>query len=88
MPSLFALTTQSVDYRKSTPRCQRLKKGELQEAIARSRGGNKCKVHAAVDAHGRPLRLAISGGNVHDSHMMYAFLDWDKPPPAIVADKA
>jgi transposase len=34
------------------------------------------------------LRLAISGGNVHDSQMMHAFLDWDKPPLAIVADKA
>ncbi len=42
----------------------------------------------AVDEHGRPVRLAISGGQVHDSKVMSAFLDWQKPPLAIVADKA
>ena len=34
------------------------------------------------------MRLAISGGNMHDSQVMRAFLDWKKPPLAIVADKA
>ena len=34
------------------------------------------------------MRLEISGGQVHDSQMMDAFLDWHKPPLAIVADKA
>jgi len=34
------------------------------------------------------LRLAVSGGQVHDSQMMEVFLDWQKPPLAIVADKA
>ena len=34
------------------------------------------------------MRLAISGGQLHDSQMMDAFLDWDNPPLAIVADKA
>ena len=42
----------------------------------------------AVDERGRPVRLAISGGQVHDSKMMSAFLDWQKPPLAIIADKA
>jgi transposase len=41
-----------------------------------------------VDAAGRPLRLAISGRQLHDSQMTDAFLDWDIPPLAIVADKA
>lgn len=41
-----------------------------------------------MDAAGRPLRLAVSGGQLHDSQMMDAFLDWDVPPLAIVADKA
>lgn len=41
-----------------------------------------------MDAAGRPLRLAISGGQLHDSKMMDAFLDWEVPPLAIVADKA
>jgi transposase len=34
------------------------------------------------------LRLVISGGQVHDSQLMDAFLNWDKSPRAIVADKA
>lgn len=34
------------------------------------------------------MRLAVSGGQVHDSKMMHAFLDWSIPPLAIVADKA
>jgi hypothetical protein len=63
-------------------------KGGLQEAIGRSRGGRTCKVHAVVDAKGRPLHLAISGGNVHDSQMMHAFLNWQQPLLAIIADKA
>jgi transposase len=34
------------------------------------------------------LRLEISGGHLHDSQMMDAFLDWQQEPLAIVADKA
>lgn len=72
----------------SPPSRQRLKKGELAEGIGRSRGGRTSKVHAAVDAQGRPLRIEITGGHVHDSQVMGAFLGWEKPPLAIVADKA
>ena len=32
--------------------------------------------------------MDISGGQVHDSQVMDAFLDWDNPPLAIVADNA
>ena len=60
----------------------------MAEGIGRSRGGRTSKVHAAVDEKGRPLRLEISGGQLHDSQMMDAFLDWQKEPLAIVADKA
>ena len=42
----------------------------------------------AVDDAGRPLRLVITGGQVHDSQVMDAFLGWTKSPQAIVADKA
>ncbi len=38
--------------------------------------------------YGRPLRLRISAGHVHDSQMMHLFLDWETPPLAIFADKA
>ena len=34
------------------------------------------------------MRLAISGGNVHDSQMMHAFPNWEKSPLTIIADKA
>ena len=34
------------------------------------------------------MRLKISGGQLHDSQMMDAFLDWSHAPLAIVADKA
>ena len=44
--------------------------------------------HATVDGRRRPLRLGISAAHVHDSQMMELFLDWKKPPLAIVADKA
>ena len=52
------------------------------------RGGRTSKIHAAVDVKGRPLRLGISAGHVHDSQLMSLFPDWDRPPIAIVADKA
>ena len=60
----------------------------MAEGIGRSRAGRTSKVHAAVDAKGRPRRLDITGGQVHDSQAMDSFLDWEKAPLAIVADKA
>jgi len=63
-------------HHQSSPGHKRLKKGALAEGIGRSHGGRTRKVHAAVDACGRPLRLTITGGHVHDSQAMSAFLDW------------
>jgi transposase len=74
--------------REGSPRGGWVKKGEMAECIGRSRGGRTSKVHAAVDEMGRPLRLEISGGNLHDSQMMDAFLGWDNEPLTIVTDKA
>jgi transposase len=37
---------------------------------------------------GRPLRIDITGAQTHDSKAFSAFLNWEKPPLAIVADKA
>jgi transposase len=36
--------------------------------MGRSRGGLTTKLHAIVDAQGRPIRLMLIGGQVHDSH--------------------
>nr|WP_281256035.1 transposase [Amycolatopsis australiensis] len=35
-------------------------------AIGRSRGGLTTKIHLARDGHGRPLSVALTGGNVND----------------------
>ena len=42
----------------------------------------------AVDQGGRPLRIEVTGGHVHDSQVTDGFLDWDKPPLAMVLDRA
>lgn len=60
----------------------------MAQGIGRSRGGRSSKVHAAVDASGRPLRIDITGAQTHDSKAFGAFLNWKKPPVAIIADKA
>jgi transposase len=60
----------------------------LAQDIGRSRGGRTSKIHAAVDQHGRPRHLIVTGGQVHDAKVLPAFLDWPDPPLAIVADKA
>ena len=67
---------------------KRCKRGELWQAIGRSRGGRGSKVHAGVEDLGRPLRIDVTGAQTHDSKAFEAFLDWDAPPLAIVADKA
>jgi transposase len=35
--------------------------------MGRSRGGLTTKLHALVDANGRPVSLRLTGGNVHDA---------------------
>ena len=42
-----------------------LKKAEDQ-ALGRSRGGLSTKIHALVDALGKPLRFLLTPGQVHD----------------------
>lgn len=37
-----------------------------QEALGRSRGGFGCKIHAAVDALGLPIRFLLTGGQASD----------------------
>jgi CheY-like chemotaxis protein len=65
------------------------KKGELEEGIGRSRGeAVQTRFTPLWMPPGTSLDWAISGGQLHDSQMMNAFLDWDILPLAIVADKA
>lgn len=44
------------------------KKGDADDGgMGRSRGGLTSKIHALVDADGRPVILRLTGGQVHDS---------------------
>ena len=38
--------------------------------IGRSRGGLTTKIHQAVDGHGRPLAMVITGGQRNDGAML------------------
>jgi hypothetical protein len=64
------------------------KKGNWKNVLDPPRSGRSGKVQAAVDQSERPLRLKISGGNLHDSQMMDAFVDWQNQLLSIIADKA
>lgn len=37
------------------------------QAMGRSRGGLKAKIHAVVDSSGLPVRLALTTGEAHDN---------------------
>jgi transposase len=55
--------------------------------VGRSRGGLTTKIHARVDAQGRPLRLLISPGEVHDVSCAEALLQGLEQRAVIIADK-
>src|SRR5271169_270929 len=66
---------------------ERLKKGEFEEAIGRSRGGRTSKIHALADDRGRPVAFALTPGNVADVVMAIPLLGVAKPK-RLLADKA
>ena len=55
--------------------------------MGRSRGGLSTKIHARVDAKGRPLCLLISPGQVHDIFCAEALLDGLETRTVVIADK-
>ena len=55
--------------------------------MGRSRGGLTTKIHARVDAKGRPLCLLISPGQVHDVSCAEALLDRLEQCTVVIADK-
>jgi transposase len=61
---------------------------EKKQAIGVGRGGRSTKIHAIVDAKGRPLNFIVTGGQVHDSQVVEEVLDTPNPPLAVAADKA
>lgn len=55
--------------------------------MGRSRGGLTSKIHALVDADGRPVALHLTGGQVHDSREAEARLDAMPEGATLLADK-
>lgn len=69
------------------------------QGIGRSRGGLSTKIHHAVDGHGRPLAIVVTGGQRNDGAMLERLMadirvpriDGGRPrtrPDAVLADKA
>src|SRR5271168_2791307 len=73
---------------KSASLGERLKKGEFEEAIGRSRGGRTSKIHALADDRGRPVAFALTPGNVADIVMAVPLLGAVAKPRRLLADKA
>ena len=71
-----------------SPLGERLKKGEFEEAIGRSRGGRTSKIHALADDRGRPVAFALTPGNVADVVMAIPLLGAVAKPKRLLADKA
>jgi transposase len=56
--------------------------------MGRSRGGLTTKIHALVDAEGRPVALTLTAGQNHDSTVAEQMLSDLKPGAILLADKA
>jgi transposase len=56
--------------------------------MGRSRGSLTSKIHALVDAEGRPVNLSLTGGQVADCSQAEALLDSIKEGGTLLADKA
>ena len=56
--------------------------------MGRSRGGLTTKIHALVDAEGRPIRLELTPGQAHDGRMAELFLPDLAPGATLLADRA
>nr|WP_319391163.1 IS5 family transposase [uncultured Cohaesibacter sp.] len=65
------------------------KKGDQDDGcMGRSRGGLTTKIHALVDAEGRPIDLRLSAGQVHDSRPAGDMLDIMRADTIILANKS
>ena len=64
------------------------KKGELKQAIGRSRGGRNTKIHAVADARGRLLSILLTGGQTHDCPPARRLIQRTKPAKKLLGDKA
>ena len=56
--------------------------------MGRSRGGLTTKIHALVDAEGRPVRLALTAGQAGDAPAARQMLPLVAPGATLIADRA
>ena len=56
--------------------------------MGRSRGGLTTKIHALVDALGRPIRLKLTEGQAHDGRSAADMYDTVGPGQTLLADRA
>jgi len=56
--------------------------------MGRSRGGLTTKIHALVDAEGRPVRLALTPGQAGDAPVATGLLDAVAQGAILIADRA
>jgi transposase len=56
--------------------------------MGRSRGGLTTKIHALVDAEGRPIKLELTAGQTHDSQPAPDMLEDMQEGAILLADKA
>jgi transposase len=67
--------------------CGGRKKGELNQAIGRSRGGRTTKIHALTDGMCRPIAFLLTGGNVADCKAGEVLIDRMPATSLLNADK-
>lgn len=56
--------------------------------MGRSRGGLTTKIHAVVDADGRPISLDLTAGQAHDIRMAEPMLQAMRKGTILLADRA
>ena len=56
--------------------------------MGRSRGGLTTKIHALVDAEGRPIRLKLTEGQAHDGRAAADMVDTVQAGHILLADRA
>ncbi len=61
--------------------------GKDEQQMGRSRGGRTSKLHAVVDANGRPVHLGLKSGEAHDDRLCSILLRGLKPRTMVVADR-
>jgi transposase len=58
-----------------------------EQLMGRSRGGLTSKIHAVVDANGRPVQLGLTPGETHDNRLCSVLLTGLQPRSMLLADR-